>query len=88
MATKNKWYLSYDILRIAALLAVISVHISAFFVLKYEPNTMEFITENIFNALSGFAVPVFIMLSGALLLNEDKPFDDKKFIHKFKYYIH
>lgn len=82
MATKNKRYLSYDILRIIAMLAVISIHISAFFVLKYEPNTVEFMTENVFNALGGFAVPVFLMLSGALLLNEDKPFDDKKFIRK------
>ena len=82
MTTKNTWYLSYDILRILAMLAVIGTHISAFFVLKYNPETIEFITENIFNALSRFAVPVFLMISGALLLNEDKAFDDKKFIRK------
>lgn len=64
------------------MLAVIGTHISAFFVLKYDPNTTEFISEKILNALSGFAVPVFLILSGALLLNEDKPFNDKKFIYK------
>ena len=82
MTIKNKWYLSYDILRILAMLAVISIHISAFFVLKYKPDNIEFISENVLNVLSSFAVPVFLMISGALLLNEDKPFDDKTFIKK------
>ena len=31
MSTQNKWYLSYDVLRIVAILGVISVHLSAFF---------------------------------------------------------
>ncbi|WP_407413075.1 acyltransferase [Methanobrevibacter sp.] len=83
MATKNKRYLSYDILRLMAILGVIGAHLSAFFVLNYNPDTIEFITENIINVLlSAFPISVFLMISGALLLNEDKPFDDKKFIRK------
>ena len=82
MSTQNKWYLSYDVLRIVAILGVISVHLSTFFVINYKPNTIEFFTENIFNGLGDYAVPIFLMITGALLLNEDKPFDDKKFIYK------
>ncbi len=82
MHGQSKWYLSYDVLRIIAILGVISIHLSAFFVLNYKPNTIEFFTENIFNGLSDYAVPIFLMITGALLLNEDKEFDDKKFIYK------
>ena len=78
---KAKWYLSYDVLRIIAILSVIFLHISAFFVLGFEDvKTSEFITGNIVAGLCNAAIPLFLMISGALLLNEEKPFNARKFL--------
>ena len=80
MTTQNKWYISYDILRIIAIIGVICIHTGASFIITYDTHTIEFFSANILAGLCYFAVPVFLMISGALLLNENKPFEDRKFI--------
>lgn len=73
-------YMKYDVMRILAMILVIVVHVSAYVVIQF-PNTTKdtFIIGNIFNGISRAGVPLFIMLSGVLLLDENKKFDTAKF---------
>lgn len=68
-ANKISWY---DNLRVIATIGVIGIHVSS----EYQPskgNVSEysFWIGNIFDSLSRFSVPVFVMLSGALLLSKE-----------------
>lgn len=83
MQKSRQRILAFDIIRIVAILLVLLVHVSAYMVIQYpQPSTNEFIVGNIFNGISRAGVPLFIMLSGALLLNEERKFDTKKFYKK------
>jgi len=67
--SKTLWY---DNLRVIATIGVIGIHVSS----SYQPtsgtiSTYDFWVGNIYCSLSRFAVPVFVMLSGALLLSKD-----------------
>ena len=71
MKSENKT-LWYDNLRVIATIGVIGIHVSS----AYQPlsgsiSAYDFWVGNIFCSLSRFAVPVFVMLSGALLLSKD-----------------
>lgn len=80
---KKERFLKYDIIRIVAIFLVLLCHVSAFMVLEFpNPSGLEFIIGNIPNGLCRACIPLFVMLSGALLLNENKPFDTKKFYKK------
>ena len=84
MATLNKKnrLLSFDVIRVIALLFAISCHIGAFFVMNYkDTHTIEFITGNIFTQISA-SIPLFIMLTGALFLREEKKFNLDVFLKK------
>lgn len=79
----KKRYLSYDVIRIVALCMIVMVHVSAYMVIFFPAtDKIEWTVGNIFNGLSRAGVPMFILLSGALLLNEDKSMDTKKFYKK------
>ncbi len=70
------WY--FDFLRIAACIAVIVLHVSA---KKYESvdvGSYPWFVFNIYNSLSRWGVPVFVMISGALFLDPEKQLDLKK----------
>lgn len=64
--------IAYDIMRIVAALAVIMTHCSAVLVSYHQPNTISFTVGNFFDSLSRMGVPIFLMISGALMLNENK----------------
>ncbi|MDO5826374.1 MAG: acyltransferase [Methanosphaera sp.] len=84
MASLNKKnrYLSYDVIRVVALVFSILCHIGTYFIMTYNnPETIEFITGNIF-AQSSASIPLFIMLTGALFLREEKNFILNKFLKK------
>lgn len=72
--------LYFDVLKIVACLMVMLVHTSAMLVIDF-PQTDGIVWKyiNFFNCLGRAAVPLFIMISGALLLDEHKNFDVKKF---------
>ena len=75
MQTANKT-LWYDNLRVIATIAVIGIHVSS----DYAPGSgtiplYDFWVGNIFDSISRFAVPVFVMLSGALLLSKEYTID-------------
>jgi len=74
--TKQKVvYIEY--LRIIAVLAVIGIHVSAPFFNKYGKidNTIWWFA-NLISSSSRFAVPLFVMISGSVLLGRDLPVRD------------
>ncbi len=75
--TKTRVY-SFDVLRIFAVLGVIMIHVAARQVVVKDLQSAEFLWGNLFHGITRFAVPVFIMLSGALLLDENKNVPTKK----------
>ena len=84
MANLNKKnrLLSYDVIRVVALAFSIFCHIGAYLVMTYPyTDYIEFITGNVFNMVSA-SIPLFIMLTGALFLREEKNFILDKFLKK------
>lgn len=68
-ATASRWLAYGDPMRILAVVAVVMIHVSATGVLAYDtlPAASWWI-YNVADSASRWAVPVFVMLSGALLL--------------------
>lgn len=64
--------LSLDITRIIAVLAVVMIHTSAKFVSSYKTIPSGFLWGNIFDSMSRIGVPLFVMISGALMLDENR----------------
>ena len=70
-----------DVLRVIACLAVVMIHSSAGFVVK-NIGSVNFWIGNLFDSLSRIGVPIFIMIPGALMLDENYDFSfDKMFGH-------
>lgn len=61
-----------DIIRILAAVAVVMIHCGAMFVADYMPYTWEFKIGNVLESISQLGVPLFVMISGALFLDERK----------------
>lgn len=78
--SKTRVY-AYDVLRILAVLAVVMIHVAAPVVKKSDVQSIDFIWGNIFHGITRIAVPVFLMLSGALMLDENKKISSKKIFH-------
>ncbi len=68
----KKRIISYDIIRCIAIMAVVMIHSSARFVERFEPDTTNFLLGNLFNGISRLGVPLFVMLSGALMLRDGR----------------
>ena len=73
---------SLDIARIIAVLAVVMIHCSAGFVANNPLNTNEFVFGNLFDSLSRIGVPLFLMISGSLFLDENKDVSLKTILSK------
>ncbi len=74
--------LALDFIRIIADLAVVMIHTSMEFV-KFDIDTSSYMWGNIFDALSRLGVPLFVMVSGALMLDEEKEVPVKKVFSKY-----
>jgi len=74
--------IALDIIRIIAVLAVVLLHLSGNFVLSYDLSTPEFLAANLFDGLSRIGVPLFLMVSGALMLDERRNVDMKTILRK------
>lgn len=79
---------NYDLLRILSCIAVIMIHISSLYtdnlfinVFGYKYNG-SLLSISIYNCISRFAVPCFMMLSGAFLLDNNANTDLKFFYKK------
>lgn len=73
----------FDLLRIIAIACVVLTHASAKFVTDYPSNSIDFILGNIFDSISRIGAPLFFMISGALILDENKKFNCKDKVIKF-----
>ena len=61
-----------DYLRVIAIVAVITIHTTTFFYSKFiEIGQLNWWLANLLNSASRFAVPLFVMISGALLLGRN-----------------
>lgn len=74
---------SLDFLRILGALAVVMIHASSYFADSFGRGGAERIWGNIFDVPSRFGVPLFIMLSGSLLLDENKKITMKDIFIKY-----
>ncbi|MCQ2353815.1 MAG: acyltransferase family protein [Clostridia bacterium] len=67
----------FDVIRAIACLAVVMVHVSGP-LLESAPDSIDFWVGNIFNSISRVCIPFFVMISGALFLDEDYCYCNKK----------
>ena len=71
--TENKHIVYLDTLRVIAAIAVIISHVSTIHIENIPYDSTNWHVHNIFEAFSRWCVPIFIMISGALFLNDSKP---------------
>ena len=64
--------LYFDFLRLLATLAVVMLHLSSMAYADATVGSMDYLIGAIYNAPTRWAVPCFVMLSGALFLNPQK----------------
>lgn len=69
---ENSRILYFDILRIIACFAVIMLNLTSKWFNILSLNTQSWMVLNVYNGLAHVAVPVFVMISGALFLNPEK----------------
>ena len=69
---KNERNIALDVTRIIAVLSVVMIHTSAGLVTSYEIGSPEFMWGNILDSVSRIGVPLFIMISGSLMLDENR----------------
>lgn len=76
-------FLFLDWLRILATLAVVTLHSSTGLVLNnfYEDPSSWWV-GNFYESITRWCVPIFVMISGALLLNDSKTYTYKSFLLK------
>ena len=79
MKTKKERIFYYDFLRAFAIIAVIICHVEHFFGPLTTPS--QIIAEMTFKDIGMIGVPIFLMISGALLLNREYP-SLEKFLKK------
>lgn len=71
-----------DILRILATFAVIFIHVSGRdFIYSYK--AYDWYVSDIYNSISRWAVPIFVMISGTLFLNPNKDVPIKAILTKY-----
>ena len=85
--TNKKRELAFDILRVIAMIMVIIVHVSNVYSRSFGFISNEsYIISLVFNTISRISVPIFLMISGALLL--DRSFNKNKYFKRiFKFLI-
>ena len=77
---KNKRIIYYDVLNIMAILAVVSMHLNG--VVHSNPNIRAWNSALIVECICYWAVPMFVMISGAKLLRYREKYDTKTFFKK------
>ena len=80
--TGKKWVSYFDALRVVAALAVVFIHVSARRWSSQDISTVQWQASNFWDGIARWAVPIFIMISGALMLNPEKRFSMKKLYSK------
>lgn len=73
---KREYYL--DVLKALSILLVVIIHVSANGLSELEVSSSDWMVCNIFDSISRCAVPIFVMISGAIFLHPDKKVNLKK----------
>ena len=69
---------TFDVLRVISMIMVIVIHVSNVYTRSFNfIDTNSYLVSLVFNTISRVSVPIFFMISGALLL--DRNFDFKKY---------
>ena len=72
-----------DWLRVLATIAVVTIHVSAGYVAVLDANNVSrWMAGNLFESISRASVPIFVMISGALLLKGTKDISVGEFLQK------
>lgn len=78
-----KRLLYLDWLRIFATVAVVTIHVTAGVVtINLFSGQTQWLSGNLFETISRWCVPMFVMVSGALLLNDEREYTYKNFLVK------
>ena len=73
----------FDLLRVVAAIAVVLIHVLGPYREKLgDIPDWEWMTVITFNSFSRWAVPVFIMITGALMLTDKRPIDGRYYIKR------
>ena len=83
--TDESRYYCFDFLRVVGAFAVIVIHVAASKWYTTDIHTFEWETMNFYDSIVRWAVPVFVMISGALFLSRDIPV--RKIYSKYIYRI-
>ena len=75
--------ISLDLIKIIAMLTVIMTHVSANIMIQSDTSTIEFLVGNVYNSISRIGVPLFVMTSGALLLDKNKDITINQIFSKY-----
>ena len=78
---------SYDLLRIISAFAVVLIHVNATITADANISLLNWTLGSFINTITRFSVPCFVMLSGALLLNNKKNANYSYFYRKSFYKI-
>ena len=81
MSTNNNRIIQFDALRVIAAYAVVLLHTSCQRYYDCYPSA-EWIARNFYDSSTRWAVPIFIMISGALFLDPQKKIDIKNLFTK------
>jgi surface polysaccharide O-acyltransferase-like enzyme len=66
-----------DNLRVTATISVIFLHVAAPFLYKFDKiSSFNWFTGNVYDSLVRFSVPIFVMITGALLIPKDDQLND------------
>uniref|UniRef100_UPI004056BE47 acyltransferase n=1 Tax=Acetatifactor sp. TaxID=1872090 RepID=UPI004056BE47 len=68
----SKRNIAFDLLRIISAFSVVILHASTFYIVRNTVDAVEFKVANFYDSISRFGVPVFVMISGAIFLGEQK----------------
>lgn len=79
---ERKRVIYFDMLRIVAIIGVIQIHITAEFWFTTDIHSFEWNVYNVYDSLARFAVPIFVMLSGAFMLDPNYPLSISKLYKK------
>lgn len=77
----------YDYLRCISCIAIVLLHVSGSYWNVVPKESTEFLIMTIYNGLTRFAVPVFMMLSGGFLLDAQKKMSIKTCFKRFVKYL-
>lgn len=70
--------ISLDFLRIISAFAIVVLHTASVYIEHFGVDSLQFKIANFYDSLSRFGIPVFVMISGAIFLSEEKVITTKR----------